>query len=72
MDDTANYEIRVRGQLSTATLETFTGLRGERRPGETVLVGHVRDQAELYGVLSALQDLGIELVEVRQLPDAKR
>jgi hypothetical protein len=29
-------------------------------------VGAFRDQAELHGALRAMQDLGVELLEVRQ------
>jgi hypothetical protein len=71
VDHSARYEIRVRGRLSATTLALFSGLHGELRPVETVLVGDLRDQAELHGVLGALQDLGIELIEVRQLPEAR-
>jgi hypothetical protein len=38
-------------------------------PVETVLHGPVRDQAALYGLLDRIQALGLELLEVRQLPD---
>ena len=71
MENTVNYEIRVRGRLSPSTLELFADLRTELRPVETVLIGELRDQSELHGVLVRLQDLGIELVEVRQLPETR-
>ena len=71
MEGTTRYEIRVRGRLSATTLEAFSGLSSELRPVETVLVGQLRDQSELHGILSNLQDLGIELIEVRQIPDAR-
>jgi hypothetical protein len=32
--------------------------------GQTVLVGEVRDQAHLYGLLDRLRDFGIDLVAV--------
>jgi hypothetical protein len=36
----------------------------EPGPNQTVLVGEVRDQAHLYGLLDRLRDFGIELVAV--------
>jgi hypothetical protein len=36
---------------------------------ETVLHGPVRDQAELHGIIERVQALGLELMEVRRLPD---
>jgi hypothetical protein len=35
--------------------------------GVTVLTGYVPDQAALYGVLAELEDLGLELLEVRTI-----
>jgi hypothetical protein len=64
-----SYEIRVRGQVSEAVLRTFDPLDSDITQVETVLHGPVRDQAELHGLLDRLQALGLELVEVRRLPN---
>ena len=62
------YEIRVRGDLTDALVAALRplGLRVEQSPEGPVLKGVFRDQAELHGALQALQDLGVELVEMRQ------
>jgi hypothetical protein len=62
------YEIRVRGRVSAAVLDTFHAMESEVEPVETILHGPVRDQAELHGLLHRLQSLGLELIEVRRLP----
>ena len=62
------YEIRVRGRLSAALLESFDGMDGAVEPVETVLHGPVRDQAELHGLIDRIQALGLELLEIRRLP----
>jgi len=62
------YEIRIRGRVGRAVLDTFERLASDIEPVETVLHGPVRDQAELHGLLRRLQGLGLELVEVRRLP----
>lgn len=36
----------------------------EHGPGRTVLVGDIRDQAQLYGLLGRLQEFGIEFLAV--------
>lgn len=62
------YEIRVRGELTdalVAALQTLN-LDIEQTANETILVGVFRDQHELLGALRAIQDFGVELVEVRQ------
>ena len=61
------YEIRVRGVLGEALLESFPGLDGTSKNGETSLAGCLPDQAALYGVLSQIESLGLELLGVRQI-----
>ena len=63
----AQYEIRIRGRLSASLISSFDGLVATVEPIETVLSGPVEDQAALYGVLSRVQALGLELVEVRRV-----
>jgi hypothetical protein len=65
-----SYEIRIKGRLSDSLLAAFEGLTATVETGETVLHGRVRDQAALYGLLDRVQSLGLELVEVRRLPEA--
>lgn len=62
------YEIRIRGRVGQAVLDTFERLDSDVEPVETILHGPVRDQAELHGLLRRLQGLGLELIEVRRLP----
>jgi hypothetical protein len=64
-----NFEIRIKGKISEATLSAFEGLHYSVQPIETVLTGPVADQAALHGLLDRIQALGLELVEVRRLPE---
>ncbi len=65
MDDV--YEIRIRGVLTDAVAGELADALRTFAPTETVLRGHVADQAELRGVLARLQELGCELLEARRL-----
>jgi hypothetical protein len=65
----ASYEIRVKGRLTDSLMAAFEGMQASVEPVETVLHGPVQDQAALYGLLDRIQALGLELVEVRRLPD---
>jgi hypothetical protein len=59
------YRITVRGRLSDRFVSAFEGLSVEApENGNAVLVAELRDQAELYGILNRLRDLGIELIRV--------
>ena len=61
----AQYEIRIRGELGETLLAGFPGFDAMRRGGETVLAG-MSDQAALFGVLTQIEALGLELLEVRR------
>ena len=56
--------------MSEETAFAFDGLSVDVRPVETVLHGDITDQAALHGLLDRVADLGLELIEVRRLPDA--
>ncbi len=62
------YEIRFRGHLDERRARWFEGLAMTHLPnGDSCLTGSLPDQAALYGILSRLRDLGLELLSVRQL-----
>lgn len=60
----ARYRIVLRGRLSERFESAFDGMTLEYRPSQTVLVGDVRDQAHLYGLLDQVRDFGIDLLVV--------
>jgi hypothetical protein len=64
----ASYEIRIKGRVTGALLDSFGGMESKLEPVETVLHGPVRDQDELHALITRIQALGLELVEVRRLP----
>ncbi len=64
------YEICVHGELAGADLLELPGLDVTRQPAQTVLRGHIPDQAALHGVLQRLHSLGLELVEVREVSES--
>ena len=62
----APYQLVIRGELDDRYGHLFEGMRMERVRGTTVLAGHVRDQAQLYGFIERIEELGLELVSVQQ------
>lgn len=62
----AAYELVVRGELDERYGYLFEGMQMERTGGKTVLVGRVRDQAQLYGLIERIEELGLELLSVQQ------
>ena len=67
---TASYEIHIRGRVGPELTAAFEGLQADVKPIETVLHGEIVDQAALHGVIDRVLALGLELIEVRRLPDA--
>lgn len=67
------YEIRVKGQVPPNWSEWFAGMRIMYTVnGESVLAGPLRDQAELFGVLIRIRDLGLTLVSLNQIESGKQ
>ena len=63
-----HYEIRVRGHLGARMLRAFRPLTAVTHGGDTLLTGRLGDTAAVYGVIAKLEALGLDLVELRQLP----
>jgi hypothetical protein len=63
-----HYVIRVTGELSDDLLTKFPNLLVNREPVQTVLHGELPDQAALTGVLDHLDELGVHILEVVQVP----
>ena len=64
------YEIRVNGLIPEAVLTEFEGVHVSVEPVQTVLRGPLPDQAALHGMISRLQGLGVDLIEVRRVDEA--
>jgi hypothetical protein len=64
----AMYEIRVQGDVPEEDLRDLGVVNAGPERVSTVLYG-IEDEAALYGLLARLRSLGIEVIEVRRLPD---
>jgi hypothetical protein len=71
LDEPARYEIKVHGELSDRWNVWFPEMEVivERYNGSAVtcLVGVVLDQADLYGLISRIRDMGLSLISVNRL-----
>jgi hypothetical protein len=56
------YTLIVEGELSDELCPSFEGMTLTRVRGNTMLVGRVRDQAELQALLRRVSDLGLTLL----------
>ena len=63
-----HYVIRVKGTLSRDLTDAFPTLTADSEPAQTVLHGYLDDQAALAGILNHLDMLGINILEVMQVP----
>lgn len=63
------YEFLIAGGVSDTVKAAFPELDVARvLSADTALFGTVRDQAALRGLLARFDDLGLTVVEMRQLP----
>ncbi len=66
------FEIRVKGHLDESWSGWLEGLEVKLIDnGEMVLYGHIRDQAELMGILNKLYSLNLTLLSVRNTNQKK-
>ncbi len=63
------YEFRVAGLLSERTRGAFPDMTVVEVPPQTVILGDVVDDSHLHGVLALIQNLGLQVVSVQQVPE---
>lgn len=62
------YTIRITGRLGATALSAFPTMLSELKGSETVLTGFLEDRAAVFGVVAQIEALGLELLELRQIP----
>ncbi len=64
------YELEIGGQLTEGLTGAFDGFTASECCGRTTLVGEVASTEDLARVLARLEELGLGLRRMRQLPAA--
>jgi hypothetical protein len=62
------YTIRIKGRLGATALSAFPSMVFEMKGSESVLTGLLEDRSALFGVLAQIEALGLDLLELRQIP----
>ncbi|HEY6424227.1 MAG TPA: hypothetical protein VIY28_13455 [Pseudonocardiaceae bacterium] len=63
------YEFRIAGLLSERARSAFGDMQVINAPPETIIRGEVVDESHLHGILALLQNLGLHVVSMNQVPD---
>jgi hypothetical protein len=64
------YEIHVKGHLDSQWSDWFEGMEFKLMDnGETVLTGHIIDQAALMGILNKLNRLNLILLSINEVKE---
>lgn len=64
-----DYRITVGGEVSDRMTHAFQGMTLTKADGNTELVGYVRDQAELLGLLQRVSALGLTFISATPVQD---
>jgi len=71
LDQPTSYRLRLQGRVSADWSDWLTNIAVIFEGDQTVVIGVVRDQAALFGLLSFVRDLGVPLVSVEFVPNLK-
>jgi hypothetical protein len=63
--------IRLRGHLGATSLAAFPDMVAQIRGSDSVLMGVLKDQSALFGVLHTIERLALDLIEVRRCTERK-
>jgi hypothetical protein len=66
------YRLIVDGELSDRVAPAFEGMTLTRGEGNTVLIGPVRDQAELQSLLQRVSGLGLTLLSAGMIEPERK
>lgn len=67
------YQIRIKGHLGSQWSDWFEGQTITLEDnGDTLITGLVVDQAELYGLLKKVRDLGMPLISINRTVQIKK
>jgi hypothetical protein len=64
------YEFRVAGRLPEQARAAFAGMVARDVPPQTIIRAEVDDDAQLHDLLRLIQDLGLRLVSIDEVPPA--
>jgi hypothetical protein len=65
------YRLTVEGELGEHLGPAFERMELTNEGGNAVLTGHVRDQAELQGLLQRISDLGLNLINANSFDEGE-
>ena len=65
-----SYRLTIEGELGELGREVFAGASARTERGNTVVV--VRDQAELFGLVQRISDLGLTMLSATQTDEPAR
>jgi hypothetical protein len=69
LNQTHYFEIKIFGHFSDQRTRSFEGLQVTHlMNGETLISGEIKDQAQLFGILIRIRDMGMPLLSVNNKP----
>jgi hypothetical protein len=57
-------KISIRGKLDKNWKNSFEGMKISYKEENTILTGHIKDEAHLHGLLNIIRDLNLKLISI--------
>ena len=62
-----DIKIKIQGHLDKKWEHWFNGMKISYEGSDTVLIGSIKDDAYLHGILNLIRDLNLKLISVNSL-----
>ena len=62
-----NTKIIIQGHLDKSWMQSFEGMRISYEGDNTVLLGIIKDEAHLHGILGVIRDFNLKLISINPL-----
>ena len=57
-------KITIKGHLDKEWMNSFDGMEINYEGDNTIIIGNIKDEAHLHGVLNQIRDLNLKLISV--------
>jgi len=61
--------IKIQGHLDKEWKNSFEGMKISYEGDSTILIGNLKDEAQMHGVLNIIRDLNLKLISINSVEE---